>query len=71
MNLYPKGLRDVYARSYLPTYLPTYLSIHLFLLLPLCSIGHPWNASFHIGFLILDSRKDSLDGESVRRKAAT
>jgi hypothetical protein len=35
------------------------------------SIGHPWNASFHFSFLIIDRRQDSLDGGSARRKAAT
>jgi hypothetical protein len=43
----------------------------LFLLLPLWSIGHPWNASFHFSFLILDSRYDFLDGGSAQREAAT
>jgi hypothetical protein len=35
------------------------------------SIGHLWNASFHLSFLILDSLYDSLDGGWARRKAAT
>jgi hypothetical protein len=29
-----------------------WLSLSLFLLLPLCSIGHPWNTLFHFSFLI-------------------
>jgi hypothetical protein len=39
-------------------------------LAPTRSIGRPWNASFNFSFLILESRQDSLDGGSARRKAA-
>jgi hypothetical protein len=37
----------------LPAYPPTYLPIPV---VPTCSIGHLWNALFHLSFLILDSR---------------
>jgi hypothetical protein len=38
---------------------------------PTWRIQHLLNSSFHFRFLILDSRQDSLDGGSARRKAAT
>jgi hypothetical protein len=38
---------------------------------PTWRIGHPWDATFHFSFLILDSRQDSLGRVSARRKAAT
>jgi hypothetical protein len=49
-----------------------YLSIYLCTIIPAAptwSIGHQWKTSFHFSFLILDNRKDSLDGDSARRKA--
>jgi hypothetical protein len=54
--------------THLSTYLPTHLPIPA---APTWSIGHPWNASFHFSFLILDSRYDSLDEGSAHLKAAT
>jgi hypothetical protein len=47
-----------------------YLSLSIFIpVAPTWSIGHPWNASFHFSFS--DSRQDSLDRGSARRKAVT
>jgi hypothetical protein len=45
-----------------------YLSIPV---APSWSLGHSSNVLFHFSFLILESRWDSLDGWSTRRKAAT
>jgi hypothetical protein len=42
-------------RNRIGIYPSIYLSIHL-PVAPTWSIGHPWNASFHLSFLILDSR---------------
>jgi hypothetical protein len=54
---------------YLPTYLPTYLPIYVANpVAPTWSIMYPWNASLYFSFLILDSRWNSLDEGSARRK---
>jgi hypothetical protein len=48
--------------------LSVYLSIPV---VPTWSKGHPGSVSFQFSFLILDSRYDSLDEGSARRKAGT
>jgi hypothetical protein len=54
---------SIYLSIYLSVCLSIYLSIHV---ARTWRIGHPWNASFHFSFLILDSRQDSLDQPDAR-----